>query len=366
MRVLQSTKRSVTLLAAVCLVLNGCGGDSGPEVPFNPTGTSEDIQAVNSAFASPVFASFSTFSMHFDAALGAAPLVSASAQLVNFRRATTAGELRAAAMRNAQRVAGLARTTNGSFSASIAAIPAEVAGKTYEYSGGSYIATDRPGAPANGVRFLIYAVNPLTFQPVEPLQEVGYVQLTDESGSSTQAARVVVVSGETTYLDYTVTATATTSGGRITVAGYVSDGTIRANINLRSTVTESDGLTLLYTVDVPQRDVSITLTMSMTGFDQESATINIDLGMSGPNGSVSMSGQLTETGGTLTVRVNGDQFATIASSGASEPTITGADGQPLTDGDVDALQGIFGVTGEAFIAFDAMVVPVGTFLAPSE
>ncbi len=62
--------------------------------------------------------------------------------------------------------------------------------------------TDRTGAPANGVRFLIYAVNPITFVPVEPLQEVGYVQLTDLSGSSTQAARVIVVSGETTYLDY--------------------------------------------------------------------------------------------------------------------------------------------------------------------
>lgn len=366
MRVLQCTKRSVTLLVAACVALNACG-DSGPEVPFNPTGTSEDIEAVNSAFASPAFASFSTFSMHFDAALGAAPLVSASAQLVNFRRATSAGELRAAAVRSAQRVVALTpASTSSSFSAAIAAIPAEVAGKTYEYSGGSYVPTDRTGAPANGVRFLIYAVNPVTFEPVEPLQEVGYVQLTDESGSSTQAARVVVVSGETTYLDYTVASSATMSGGQITVAGYVTDGTIRANINLRSTVTQSAGLTLLYTLDVPQRDVSINLTIGMTGFDQESATINIDLGMSGPNGSVSMSGQLTQTGGTLTVRVNGDQFATIASTGGSEPTITGADGQPLTDGDVEALQGIFAVTGEAFIAFDMMLVPVGTFLAPSE
>jgi hypothetical protein len=366
MRVLQCTKRSMTLLAAASVALNGCG-DSGPEAPFNPAGTSEDIQAVNATFASPVFGSFSAFSLYFDAALGGAPLISSSAQAFNFRRPTNAGELQAAAARNAQRVAALVPAmANGSFSASSAAISAEVAGKTFEYVDGSYVPTDRTGAPANGVRFLIYAVNPVTFQPIEPLQEVGYVQLTDQSGSSTQAARVVVVSEEVTYLDYTVTATATTSGGRVTVTGYVTDGEVRANINLRSTITEAAGLSLLYTLDVPQRDVSIDLTMTMTGLDQQNATIDIDLGMSGPNGSLSMSGQFSQTGGTLTVRVNGDQFATIASTGAGEPAITGADGQPLSDGDVEALQGVFGITGEAFASFDSMVMPVGGFLVPTE
>ena len=37
--------------------------------------------------------------------------------------------------------------------------------------------------------------------------------------------------------------------------------------------------------------------------------------MSGPNGTVSMSGQFTEAGGTIVVRVNGDVFANITSEG---------------------------------------------------
>jgi predicted small lipoprotein YifL len=364
MRVLQCTKRSVTLLAAVCVALTGCG-ESGPDVPFNPTGTTADVEAVNATFASPVFGSFSTFSQHFDAALGVAPLVSTSAGAFNFRRATSGGELRAAAVRNAQRVAALTPpVANGSFSASTTAIPAEVAGKTFEYSGGSYVPTERTGAPANGVRFIIYGVNPVTLEPVEPLQEVGYVQLTDLSGSSTRAARVVVVSGETTYLDYTVTATSTASSGRVVVAGYVTDGTNQANVNLRSTVSEAAGLTLLYTLDVPARDVSIDLTMTTSGFDQESGTIDIELGVSGPNGTVSMIGEFSETGGTLTVRVNGELFATMASSGAGDLLITGADGQPLNDQDAEALRNIFDITGEAFLSFDEMVMPAGAFLAP--
>lgn len=365
MSVLQLAKHSVTVLAAVSVALTGCG-DSGPDVPFNPAGTSADMEAMNTSFASPVFGSFATFSLQFDAALGTAPLISASAQALDFRRATTVAGLRAAARRNAQRVAGLApKLRNQSFSASSAAIPAEVAGKTFEYVDGSYVPGDRLGAPTNGVRFLIYAVNPVTWEPVLPLQEVGYVELTDLSGSSTQAARVVVVSGETTYLDYTVSSSAGATSGLITVAGFVTDGTIRANLNLRATVTQAAGLTLAYTVDVPQRDLSIDLSMTMTGLDPQSGTMGINLSVSGPNGRISMFGELTEAGGTLTVRVNGATFAAITSNGTAEPVITGPSGQPLSDDEAAALQRVFEVTGEAFTSFDVMIAPVGAFMEPA-
>ena len=365
MRVLQCTKRSVTLLVAACVALNACG-DSGPETPFNPTGTTEDVGAVHDAFSSDAFASFSTFSMYFDAALGTAPLVSGSAKAFNFRRTTDAGGLRATATQNARRVAALMQgRVHSSFSASSAAIPSEVAGKTFEYNGTEYVPTDRTGAPSNGVRFIIYAVNPVTLQPFIPLSEAGYVQITDLSGTSTQAARVVVVSNTITYLDYTVTASETVAGGRITVAGYVTDGEHRANVNLRATVTQTAGLSLLYSIDVPQRDVSIDLTMTTSGLDPETATVGIDLGMSGPNGTVSMSGQFTAAGGTITTRVNGDVFAQVTSSGSGEPVITGADGQPLSAEEETALQTIFALTGDAFFTFDLMLVPIGFVLAPT-
>jgi hypothetical protein len=365
MRVLQFTKRCVTLLATACVALTGCG-DSGPEVPFNPAGTTADIAAVNATFESPTFASFSSFSPLFDAALGGAPLVSASASAFNFRRATNSGELRAAAVRSARRLAALTPAmANGSFSASTAAIPAAIAGKTFEYGGGAYAATDRTGAPTNGVRFILYAVDPVTFTPVEPLVETGYVELTDLSVANTHAARVVVVSGTTTYLDYTVRVTALASSGQVTVLGFVTDGTNRANINLRSSVTSASGLTLRYAVTVPERDVSIDLTMTATGLDQESGTIDINLAMSGPNGTVSMIGRFTDTGGTLTVRVGGRVFATVTVIGDAEPVITGADGLPLTDEDIAALRGLFDLSDQAFLFFDLMLAPVTFFLSPA-
>ncbi len=45
--------------------------------------------------------------------------------------------------------------------------------------------------------------------------------------------------------------------------------------------------------------------------------------------------------------------------------ITGADGQPLSEEDAVALQNLFDMTGDAFLSFDAMIMPVGVFLAPT-
>jgi hypothetical protein len=365
MRVLQLVKRSVTVLAAVGVALTGCG-ESGPDVSFNPTATSEDMAALNATFESPTFLSLTWFGPHFDAALGGSPLVSASASAFDLRRATNDGGLRAAAVRSVRRLASLTPAiAKGGFSASTAAIPAEIAGKTFEYSGGAYAATDRAGAPANGVRFILYDVNPVTVTPVEPLVETGYVELTDLSGTNIHAARVVVVSGATTYLDYTVSVTASASSGQVTVAGFITDGVYLANVTLRSTVTSIAGLTLHYTVAVPQRDVSIDLTMTATGLEQENGNLDINLSMSGPNGTVSMIGQFTTSGGTLTVRSGGRVFATITVSGDTDPVITGANGQPVTEDDATALRSVFDLTGEAFISFDQMLAPATFFLEPA-
>ena len=81
-------------------------------------------------------------------------------------------------------------------------------------------------------------------------------------------------------------------------------------------------------------------------------------------GVVSMAGQFSESGGTLTVRVNGNVYATVTATGVGDPVITGANGQPLSDEDAGALQNLFDMTGDAFISFDAMIMPVGVFLAP--
>src|SRR3954463_5405909 len=83
MRVLQFAKRSVLTVGLVSLTLAGCGGESSSDAPFNPTGTSTDLEAMNSTFASPTFASFSPFSLMFDGALGGSLIISNSAMAID-------------------------------------------------------------------------------------------------------------------------------------------------------------------------------------------------------------------------------------------------------------------------------------------
>ena len=362
MRVLQFAKRSVVTVALICVTLAGCGGESTPDAPFNPAGTSADLAAMDSTFGSSTFASFSTFSLLFDATLGGAPIVSSSVGALDIRGKTPA-QIRAAAMRSAQRIAAMVRkpAANG-FSASMMTIPSAVAGKTFAYnpSTNAYEDSGLPLLSLNKVRFLLYAVNPVTFEPVVPLIETGYVELTDMSAGSTQAARVVVVSDGTTYIDYTVSSTATASSARVTVIGYVTDGARQANINLRSTISFTAGLTLTYALDLPQRDVAIDLGVNITDLSSPSGAYNINLVMSGPNGTVTMSGTFSGTTGTINVRISGHAFATITADGTTM-TITRNDGTPLTEDEFQALSKVFDMSGTAFIAFDQMLAPVGAF-----
>jgi hypothetical protein len=151
----------------------------------------------------------------------------------------------------------------------------------------------------------------------------------------------------------------------VSVIGTVTDGVTQANVNLASTITYTAGLTLTYSLDVPQRDVSIDLTVNASNISEPSGTIAINLLMRGPNGTVSMIGQFTETSGTLNVRINGSAFATVTTDGLTT-TITRNDGAPLADDEMLALQGVFDVQSGAFIAFDQMLAPVGALFDQPE
>ena len=361
MRVLQFAKRPVLLLAAAAFALAGCSGSSEPTVPFNPTGASEDMAAAGSAFNSEVYASFSSLSVLFDGAMGATPLVSGSAAALDIRRtsATPEGAMARTADLLRRMIPQSPSSSIGTVSQFIAP---EIAGKTFVYSGGSYVLSDLTGAPANGVRFLLYTVDPITALPYVPLVETGYVDLIDLSTVTTRAARVLVVSQGTTYLDYRATATSSLTSGRVSVNGFITNGSVNATFNLVATLTAT-GLTLTQSIDVPIRDLSLDLSLTATGTTPETSSIAMTLDMRGQNGWVRLTGSFTSTGGTLTVLVNGATFATITVTDSSEPVIAGANGQPLTLEEQQALEDIFEFTGGSFTAFDQLVAPVGTIIS---
>ena len=349
------------LVAACAIAMVGCGSEPST---FDPAATSADVSAMTAAFESPVIQSFAAASASMDAVSGA-------------RATFTLGQLETASSRSRDaaryisRVRSVLGTQSAGLSASSAAIPPEALGKTFIYStaDGHYVASDRAGAPSDGVRFVLYAVNPVTGAIAEPLNEIGYADVVVDEGSTSLSAKVTVVSGGTTYLDYEVEVSGSGTGGRVLVDGFITNGVDRADFRLDNTVVfdgEMSGqFTLDYSIDVPSRDLSFEFDMTIAGDGATGeGTITLALELSGPNGRVDLAGTYSTTAAsTLDVDVNGDDFATIniTAESTTESTIevVGANGNALTDAEREALENIFDAFEDGFDVFEELLRPIG-------
>jgi hypothetical protein len=363
MRVLQSATRvlAATILAALAV---GCGKDSNaPDSPFDPAGTSSDLAAMNASFESPAMASFSS------AATDIAMTTGGSAALALQVRPTAmlAKGDKASAMRYAGALAkALTSRPRASLAVAASVIPTELLGTTFvwDVETQQYAASDLTGAPANGIRFLLYAVNPVTRIPTEPLTEVGYADVVTTATS----VNIVVVSDNVTYLDYSARVAATSaSSANINVAGYVTNGQDRVNFDLDNGITinmtASDttlDLTQDYLLTVPTRgafriDLESTLT---TSFKTDNQALTLDLSAQGEHGVVRITGTETNGTGIFQVKVNGELFATIEVTAGSQPVVTGKDGGALTADEEAALENVFHVFGGGLEFFIGLLGPL--------
>jgi predicted small lipoprotein YifL len=341
--------------AILALALAACGKDNGPS-EFNPQGTSADMAAAQDAFASEQTASFSAVGEDISAVLNGSPVVAGTAELM------LTGPSPASA-RFARRLAALVPSASRGIQASVAAVPSAVLGTTFVWDETShaYVASDRPGAPSSGVRFVLYAVSPVTFRPAEPVVEVGYVDITDHSTSTAIDVGVRVVQGSVVYLDYNVKVTATASGGLVTVSGTASDGTTAATFILKNTVSANAGSPIYsfdYQLDVPSRHLSLDWTATLANISDTEVAITLDLAISGQNGDVRITGtEGASAGNILSVKVNGDLLATVNLDGV-DPVVTGAGGASLTPEEEASLQAILEFYAGSWDVFASLLLPV--------
>ena len=170
------------------------------------------------------------------------------------------------------------------------------------------------------------------------------MDITDHSSLAAVDVNVKVVEGGVVYLQYDVTSRSTASGGVLEIAGFASNGSTLANFDLTATVGDvnnSPVIAYAYHVDVPSRDLTFDWTVTISTISATAVATTIDLVINGPNGHVHLAGTYGVSERTLTVRVNGADFATVNLDGV-DPVITGADGQPLAAEDEASLQAIVG------------------------
>jgi hypothetical protein len=354
MRVTHSATRSL-IAGALVLGLAACGKDNGPS-EFSPTGTSADMAAAEGAFSGEQTTSFSALGPAMSAALGGTGLAIRTGALVvhgatgnaaRYGRMLTALVPRAAAS-----------------PVSPATIPSELLGTTFAWDTASdgYVASDQAGAPASAVRFLLYAVDPVLLQPVQPLVEVGYVDLVDHGTASTVDLAIKVVEGGVVYLDYQVTATPTANGGVIGISGFATNGTTLANFDLQNSITGIDSSPVIsfnYHVGVPSRHVSVDWSATQANLSDTEVGITLTLSITGPNGQVRITGSYGVSGGSFQVKVNGGLFATVAiDAETGTPVITGATGDPLTADEEASLQTILGFYQGSVEVFAGLLSPL--------
>lgn len=192
-RILSSALAAGLLLTAAC---------SETTAPLDPQGIQEDVGYAAAVINTAPTASLGALGPNINFALaeqgGAPAVLELPMALLNDADALVKRE----SMRQQAR-AELSGST-------AAVIPAPLLGKTMEYSVGQgrYVVGERTGAPANGVRFVLYAVDPLTEDIVTPLVETGYVDLTRTVTGQVATARVEAYSSNNSLgkvLDYSVT-----------------------------------------------------------------------------------------------------------------------------------------------------------------
>jgi hypothetical protein len=324
------------------ILLAACGGDSEPS-DFDPAGLETDLNRLE-RLDTPVL------SQIFD---GVDDVLGASAM-----GAAAGRPYRTLAVRPM-----VASLLSGRAGASVAAIPSEIAGKTYAYDveSGSYVASDRTGAPDDGVRILLYAQD-IEGNIVEPLQETGHVDITDLSNGATRSARLVAVEDGDTQADFTTTATGDGDNGTVGLKGYVVSSSGRFDMDFTLQSTSSGGSThvgLSSTLGFPEHDATFDFDVASNFTDEgsdEAGSLTIDIRT--PSGHVEIAGDTDgedDLAGTITV--NGDAWATFA-----DGTVTGSDGHTLTSDEQSVLEHALNVSVESVLLPATLVVLLAALL----
>ena len=354
-----------------------CKESIAPKSLADPQQTTSQMNAFDTLFANGVLTSFTAISGDI------APITPAAvsrwralAGAANPLNKESALRPYATALETSRLLTRLVPAMSGTATEDI--FPPDVDGKTFEYDvdANMYVQTTRAGAPATGVRFILYAIDPLTQLPAEPLNEVGYVDLADESGALPKI-HVTVVGGAVTYVDYTVSlASVTQSSARIETSGYITNGAsspdslrFTGSVSVNASASSAQ-VTQDVSFDVNSHDAHMRLYERVT-FTQTSINLRIYFSFRHGAELVTLDGNFDideGADGTITVKVDGGKFATctVATTPTSYSlTCEGADADGLNADEVAALDAIGDALATIENVFAGVLNPGVNILGPS-
>ena len=349
----------------------------------NPTATFNQLQAISAVTSTPLFESFTVLAPRFapagNAMTRSLALTALSLELaaryapwhqrvpVNDRRSLVSplpkGEGIKGVRTNLPTGDGITGVrTNLPNGAGIKGVRTAAHGTTYVWDPATngYVASSDSGAPANGERFMLYALSQRTGLPSVPLTSIGYVDLTDSSAGATSVTLVGTPAAEppATYASYSVAADGAS------LAGFVTDGTTRLDLNVGADSTTSPGTLREQTaIAVAGQDLRVDESVTVSGENGDTVRMTTDLRVASGGEVVRAAGDVTlDTttnlgSGQMAVSVNDSAFATITLGGpdlafASAPDVT------LTTADETTLRALFSTSFELFGTVRVLFTPV--------
>jgi hypothetical protein len=356
------------LVALTALSAMSCSGKNatapkptpGAAAPLSPA-TQSGLGTLEAALESPAWQSLDALRF---SGTGPAPLAASVRPMLKSASVTTTEEATAATSSLVRDVAEALRQAATSPEAKV--IPASVLGTTYVFDPAThrYVADpNRTGAPANGVRYVLYAVNPLTHEPVVTA-EIGYADLTDEGDDTpnTAALRLVAVSGDATFVDYKVSLARADATGDIAVEGFFFDGHKHLNFAIQVHGEETAGgkiLAVQSRLGVPEDNFDLTSEARAEVADN-TARVNQAITIGDHHfviASVHSPGVVDAT-----VKVD-DAVLAVIHGDTSTFTVVGADGEPLPREQRQALWRLLGLFDHVSRLVHRLLMPVHALFA---
>lgn len=347
--------------AAAAFVVAACSSSTAPQPQLsNPQQLSTNLQTVSGVLTSPTFNSFGALRTASGSPVAAPTVPGALLGAAPITPPATSTQAYAGAPARLQALRLAASSLGSGIAASV--IPPTQLGKTYVWDVTTHAYVAQSGGPTNGVRVILYAVNS-SDQVIEPTTAVGYVDLLDESTSSTNTLHVLVYGGTpaspgTKYADYKVSGTVTGSPAtafNASATGFVTDGTHTLTFTASfaatqlTTTTPNVQIDVTWTLDNPA--VSVTLSETAAASDANHLTLTIHFTETYAGETVAVDGTIAvvvlpqSVTANLTVKVNGQTFATISGTAdATHPNgiqVIHADGSQLTTAEQAALANLF-------------------------
>jgi hypothetical protein len=315
--------RAVTTVGIALLA--ACGKDSsGPATITDPQATIIDLFAVDSAFNTDAFRALASVTGALPPLAPPAPLAHIAAAL----RLTLppAGAARALTHGGLQPQVSALRAL-GSASPQDAVLPDSLLGVTFGYdpNAQAYVETQLPGAPSNGVRFLLYLTDTISGAP-DTSQGIGTLDIIDNAPAVGTGLRFLLqgTGGAPTFLDYSLNFLPAQSAGTITASGFISNGlpgalerkfTFGTSVTQTNTSGGTDGdVDYHYDVNVPAVGVNLHFASTQDTL-VDSSTLGIDFQFSRRREAIRVLGADSSTSNTenglFQVTVNGNQYATL-------------------------------------------------------